>query len=113
MKVLFPGLALLILATPETGVAQVHDHATMDHSTADATAGTADPLYAASTDGSGTTRLPGNEGPMRGHHIMAGEWMLMVHGAVSAEYTKVTGPRGDDKLYATSMAMLNAERQTD
>ena len=66
-----------------------------------------------SSEGSGTARLPGNEDSMRGHHVMAGEWMLMLHGSVSAQYTKVTGPRGDDKLYATSMAMLTAERQTD
>jgi hypothetical protein len=38
--------------------------------------------------------------------------MLMLHGTVSTQYTRDTGPRGDDKLYATSMAMLTAERDT-
>lgn len=38
--------------------------------------------------------------------------MLMAHGSVSAQYTKATGPRGDDKFYATSMGMVMAERQT-
>lgn len=38
--------------------------------------------------------------------------MLMAHGTASAQYTDVSGPRGDDKVYATSMAMLTAERQT-
>ncbi len=38
--------------------------------------------------------------------------MLMAHGFVSAQYTDHSGPRGDDKFYATSMAMLMAQRQT-
>jgi hypothetical protein len=36
--------------------------------------------------------------------------MLMLHGAVTGVYTKQTGPRGNDKLYAQSMAMLTAEK---
>ncbi|MFC0589279.1 hypothetical protein ACFFF7_07625 [Novosphingobium aquiterrae] len=63
-------------------------------------------------EGSGTARLPGNEGPMHGLHLMSGDWMLMAHGTVSLQYTDHGGPRGDDKLYATSMAMLSAERDT-
>jgi hypothetical protein len=43
---------------------------------------------------------------------MSGNWMLMAHGAVSTQYTQATGPRGDDKFYATSMAMLMATRET-
>ena len=43
---------------------------------------------------------------------MAGDWMAMAHGAVSANYTTVAGPRGDDKLYATSMLMGSLERET-
>ncbi|MEN9718042.1 MAG: hypothetical protein RIQ99_920 [Pseudomonadota bacterium] len=67
------------------------------------------PAYA---EGSGTARLPGAEGGMHGVHLMAGDWMVMAHGSLSTQYTKATGPRGDDKLYATSMAMLGAERDT-
>ncbi|MCK9540462.1 MAG: hypothetical protein M0R03_00335 [Novosphingobium sp.] len=63
-------------------------------------------------EGSGTARLPANEGAMPGLHIMVGEWMLMAHGAVSAQYTDHAGPRGDEKTYVTSMAMLSAERET-
>lgn len=63
-------------------------------------------------DGSGTSRLPALQGGMAGHHIMSGDWMLMLHGTASLQYTKATGPRGDDKVYATSMAMLMAERDT-
>jgi hypothetical protein len=62
--------------------------------------------------GSGTARLPGNEGAMHGLHLASGDWMVMAHGYVSTQYTDHSGPRGDDKLYATSMAMLSAERET-
>jgi hypothetical protein len=64
------------------------------------------------TEGSGTSRLPGADGPMRGLHIMSRDWMLMAHATVSAQYTDHSGPRGDDKFYATSMAMLMAQRDT-
>jgi hypothetical protein len=63
------------------------------------------------SQGSGTSRLPGKEGTMSGLHIMPGDdWMLMLHGYVQGNYTDHSGPRGDDKLYATSMAMLSAQK---
>jgi hypothetical protein len=65
-----------------------------------------------SSAGSGTARLPAKEGAMQGQMAMSGSWMIMAHGAVSAQYTKASGPRGDDKFYATSMAMVMAERET-
>jgi len=46
---------------------------------------------------------------MHGLHFTRGDWMLMAHAAISAQYTDVSGPRGDDKLYSTSMGMLSAE----
>ncbi len=64
-------------------------------------------------EGSGTARLPGNEGAMHGIHVSAGDWMVMAHGAVSTQYTNHDGPRGDDKFYATSMAMLSASRENN
>ena len=36
-------------------------------------------------EGSGTSRLPAQEGPMQGLHVMAGDWMLMAHAAVSLQ----------------------------
>lgn len=64
-----------------------------------------------SISGSGTSRLPGKEGAMHGLHIMPGDdWTLMLHGDVSAKYTDHSGPRGDDKLYVTSMAVLTAQK---
>ena len=65
------------------------------------------------TDGSGTSRLPANAEPMPGLHLNAGEWMLMAHGALSLQATDHSGPRGNDKVYTTSMAMLMASRKTD
>ena len=65
------------------------------------------------TEGSGTSRLPASDVAMPGMEIANGDWMVMLHGSVSAQYTKATGPRGDDKVYATSMAMLMAQRDTD
>jgi hypothetical protein len=69
--------------------------------------------YCHSSDGSGTSRLPGQEGAMHGLHIMpGGDWMVMLHGYASIQYTDHSGPRGDDKFYATSMAMLTGEKET-
>lgn len=71
-----------------------------------------DQSTAAPTEGSGTARLPANEGGMHGLHLATGDWMVMAHGYVSTQYTDHGGPRGDDKFYATSMAMLTAQRDT-
>lgn len=37
----------------------------------------------------------------------------MLHGAASLQYTSNSGPRGDYKLYVTSMAKLLGEREAD
>ncbi len=63
-------------------------------------------------EGSGTSRLPGHEGGMHGLHLnVAEDWMVMAHGYAWGVYTDQSGPRGDDKTYVQSMAMLTAERQ--
>lgn len=59
---------------------------------------------------SGSSRLPGAEGPMRGLHWMAGDWMLMAHGYAWGTYSNQGGPRGDKQAFVTSMAMMQAER---
>jgi hypothetical protein len=59
---------------------------------------------------SGSSRLPGAEGPMRGLHRMTGGWMLMVHGYAWGTYSDQGGPRGDRQAFVTSMAMAQAER---
>lgn len=79
------------------------DHAVMGHDMTE-TAGPA--------EGSGTARLPGNEGVMHGVHLkVAEDWMVMAHGYAWGVYTDQSGPRGGDKAYVQSMAMLNAERK--
>ncbi len=60
--------------------------------------------------GSGTARLPAAEGMMRGKMIRAGEWMLMAHGYAWGVVTDQGGPRGDDRAFVASMAMLMADR---
>ena len=63
------------------------------------------------SEGSGTSRLP-RTATMHGRHIMAGDWMVMVHGNLSLQYTDHTGPRGANKTYVTSMGMVTGERET-
>lgn len=63
-------------------------------------------------EGSGTSRLPLAEGMMPGQHFnLGGGWTGMAHGYLWGIYTDQTGPRGGDKLYAQSMAMLMAEKR--
>src|SRR5690606_24230387 len=62
-------------------------------------------------EGSGTSRLPAAEGMMPGLHFGLGDgWQGMAHGYAWGVYTDQGGPRGDDKLYVQSMAMLMAEK---
>jgi hypothetical protein len=97
-------------ATPaRTQDASRADHGSMDHSTMNHT----QPGPPAFGEGSGTSRVPGNEKAMQGLHLQTGSWMLMAHGQVAALYTDVSGPRGDDKVYSTSMGMLTATRTPD
>jgi hypothetical protein len=86
------------------------DHSKMDHS-GDDMGGMAmgDPTKPA--QGSGTSRLPGNEGAMHGLHLMpGGGWMVMLHGYANTVYTNQGGPRGDKGVFVQSMAMISAEK---
>ncbi|WP_328805621.1 hypothetical protein [Sphingomonas albertensis] len=62
------------------------------------------------SQGSGTSRLPAAEGPMRGYMTQAGEWMLMAHGYAWGVVTDQGGPRGKSEAFVQSMAMLMADR---
>ncbi|KRA84575.1 hypothetical protein [Altererythrobacter sp. Root672] len=74
--------------------------------------GMVDGVVCRPTEASGTSRLPAAEGMMPGQHFdIGGGWMGMAHGYLWGVYTDQTGPRGDDKLYVQSMAMLMAEKQ--
>jgi len=70
------------------------------------------PMDEGPVEGSGTSRLPQAEGMMPGLQFGLGEgWTGMAHGYLWGVYTDQGGPRGDDKLYAQSMAMLMVERR--
>src|SRR5690606_24899707 len=62
-------------------------------------------------EASGTSVLPQAEGMMPGAHFdLGGGWAGMAHGHLWGVYTDQGGPRGDDKLYVQSMAMLMAAK---
>ena len=76
------------------------DHAALGHATMNHSA------MGHAGEGSGTARLPMNETMSHGAMIgLGGDINLMLHGYVWPIYTSQTGPRGDDKFYAQSMAM--------
>jgi hypothetical protein len=45
-----------------------------------------------------------------GLHVMSGDWTLMAHGVVNFVYDHQSGPRGDDKAFASGMLMGMARR---
>lgn len=110
-----------------SALAQEHDHSHMDHGSAQDAEPIDEEIWVdcrpedlrcidgmsvRGSPGSGTSLLPKNDGSMHGLHAMTGNWMLMAHGFVTAQYTNHSGPRGDDKVYSTSMFMLTGERET-
>jgi hypothetical protein len=88
------------------------DHSKMNHSGDDmGDMAMGDPAKPA--QGSGTSRLPGNEGAMHGVHLMpGGGWMVMIHGYANTVYTNQGGPRGDKGVFVQSMAMISGEKET-
>src|SRR5262245_8842613 len=48
--------------------------------------------------------------PIPSPHVMAGSWMLMLHGFVFAQYDDQGGPRGDDQFGSLNWAMVMASR---
>jgi len=46
----------------------------------------------------------------QGLHVMSGDWMLMAHGALNLVFDHQSGPRGDDKAFASGMLMGMARR---
>ena len=45
-----------------------------------------------------------------GLHIMSGDWTLMAHGILNLVYDHQSGPRGNDKTFASGMLMGMARR---
>jgi hypothetical protein len=117
--------ALLFATHPLPAFAQEHDHSQMNHGQIEAQEEIGTDCFKMSTiscldssmmqhgsAGSGTSLLPEREGGHKGLHFSAGDWMLMLHGYGWGVHTKQSGPRGDNKTYVQSMAMLSAEKET-
>jgi hypothetical protein len=60
-------------------------------------------------DASGTSWQP-DLARHSGIHLMAGEWMLMLHGMLWGVYDWQSGPRGDDAFVPLGMIMASARR---
>src|SRR5437660_2247948 len=57
--------------------------------------------------GSGTTWIPDGV-PLPARHVMAGSWLLMLHGFGFVQYDAQGGPRGDDQFGSLNWAMFMA-----
>jgi hypothetical protein len=64
----------------------------------------------ASREASGTAWQP-DASPHEGPHIMAGDWMLMVHGQLNGVYDWQQGPRGGARGFVSGMVMGMARRE--
>ena len=65
--------------------------------------------YAVQRESSGTAWQP-DSSEHEGLHAISGNWMLMAHGALNLVYDHQSGPRGDDKAFASGMLMGMARR---
>jgi hypothetical protein len=70
---------------------------------------TGGPFRAVSAIGSGTSLLPASA-PGYMWHWMKGDWMLMLHGNLTAGFNHQGGPRGVNKAESQNWLMLMAER---
>jgi len=65
--------------------------------------------YPMARESSGTAWQP-DASEHTGLHVMSGDWTLMAHGVVNLVYDHQSGPRGDDKAFASGMLMGMARR---
>jgi len=65
--------------------------------------------YEMARESSGTAWQPDNS-EHSGLHVMSGDWTLMAHGVLNLVYSHQSGPRGDDKAFASGMLMGMARR---
>jgi hypothetical protein len=66
--------------------------------------------YEFTQEASGTAWQPASS-PHEALHRMTGSWALMVHGFFMPVWTHQDGTRGDEDLYASTMAMVRAARE--
>jgi|tagenome__1003787_1003787.scaffolds.fasta_scaffold20936849_1 hypothetical protein len=67
------------------------------------------PAYPMERESSGTAWQP-DTSEHAGIDVMSGGWMLMAHGTLNLVYDRQSGPRGDDKAFASGMLMGMARR---
>lgn len=112
--------ALLFLAVSGAALAQEMNHHDMPadpHAGHDMAAmadmehgmGGALGAYPMTRDASGTAWQP-DSAPMQAIMGQVGGWSTMVHGFAALAYDKQGGPRGDDKIFVSSMLMGMAQR---
>lgn len=65
--------------------------------------------YPMTREASGTSWQP-DAAAHRGIHLMAGDWMFMLHARVLGIYDTQSGPRGDEKGFVSGMFMVMAQR---
>ena len=65
--------------------------------------------YPMTRESSGTAWQP-DASAHSGLMVMSGDWMLMAHGVLNMVYDHQSGPRGDDKAFASGMLMGMAQR---
>ncbi|MGN6849708.1 MAG: hypothetical protein ACTHJK_09600 [Sphingomicrobium sp.] len=65
--------------------------------------------YPQQRESDGTAWQPDASTPMTGPMLMSGDWMLMAHGVLNLVYDHQSGPRGDDKAFASGMLMGMAQ----
>ena len=61
--------------------------------------------YRGERESSGTAWQPDASRAMSGPMLMSGDWMLMAHGTLNLIYDHQSGPRGDNKAFASGMLM--------
>jgi hypothetical protein len=66
--------------------------------------------YPMERESSGTAWQPDGSRSMQGVMSVAGGWTLMAHGVLNLVYDHQSGPRGDDKAFASGMLMGMARR---
>jgi hypothetical protein len=120
---LISGLLTAAATRPSALVAQ-EEHAEHSHETPSA-ADSVQPLTSARHErgeaaatatmlapmASGTSWVPLSS-DVRGAHVMAGRWMLMLHGIAYGQYTREEGPRGGWQVGSINWLMLSAVHPT-
>lgn len=65
--------------------------------------------YPMQREASGTSWQP-DASEHEGLHVMSGDWTFMAHGVLNLVYDRQSGPRGNDKAFASGMLMGTARR---